>query len=146
MSDEINLALISFDGVQLLLPQRDIATIDSSSGIETAASGDGTIGVLRTVSGEWPVYALAGDFSPRTDIPPTYKYCIAVDFNGAGFALACEQVGSIEISDQRQLQPLQACMRSADNPIESLLLKDGKLMLVSDAESMSQYLLPEAAA
>lgn len=37
-------------------------------------------------------------------------------------------------------------MRTPQNPIESLVLRDGKLMLVSDAEAMQHYLLAEAAA
>jgi len=144
---ETKLALISFDGVHLLLPQVGVATIETASNIEPVVNAAGAIGTLRTAGGEWPVYALASDFKPRLECPPSYKYCIAINRDGkAAFSLVCEQVGSISVADEDGLEPLQACMRSAGNPIDALLLKDDKLMLVSDAESMSQYLLPEAAA
>jgi len=144
---EKKLALISFDGVHLLMPQGGVTTIETASNVEPASSADGAIGTLRAAGGEWPVYALAGDFSTRDACPPSYKYCVAINASGGtGFSLVCEQVGTVSVDDENELQPLQACMRSAGNPIESLLLRDNKLMLVSDAESMSQYLLPEAAA
>lgn len=144
---EKKLALISFDGVHLLLPQSGVATIDTATSIDTGSTGDGAIGTLRAAGSEWPVYALAADFSPRSEFPSSYKYCIAINrADGSGFSLACEQVGSISIDDEHELQPLQACMRKAGNPIEWLLLKDDKLMMVSDAEAMSQYLLPKVAA
>lgn len=144
---EKKLALISFDGVHLLLPQGGVATIETASSVEPASSGNGAIGTLRAAGGEWPVYALASDFRPRAECPPSYKYCVAINrAGGAAFSLACEQVGTLSLGDDSELEPLQACMRTAGSPIESLLLKDDKLMLVSDPESMSQYLLPEAAA
>jgi len=144
---EKKLALISFDGVHLLLPQGGVATIDTLSSVDSGFAGDGTIGMLRAAGGEWPVYALAADFRPRAECPPSYKYCVAINrADGTGFSLACEQVGTLAVADEAELQPLQACMRTTGNPIESLLLKDDKLMLVSDAEAMAQYLLPKAAA
>ena len=99
------------------------------------------------MANEWPVYALASDFTPRGECPATYKYCVAVNIDKeAAFSLVCEEVSTISVDDEKELKPLQACMRTAQNPIESLLLRNGKLMLVSDIEAMQHYLLPEAAA
>jgi len=144
---EKKLALISFDGVHLLLPQGGVATIETTSSVELVATAPGAIGTLKTAGGEWPVYALAADFRPRSECPPTYKYCVAINRDDeAAFSLVCEQVSTISVADENELEPLQACMRTAANPIDALLLKDDKLMLVSDAEAMSQFLLPEVAA
>jgi chemotaxis signal transduction protein len=144
---EQNLALISFDGVHLLLPQGGVATIETTDSIDRQASAAGSLGTLRSGGGEWPVYALASDFKPRTECPPSYKYCVAINRNNeAAFSLLCEEVGTVSVVNEDDIQPLQACMRGERNPIESLLLKDDKLMLVSDIEAMQHYLLPEAAA
>lgn len=144
---EHNLALISFDGVHLLLPQGGVATIETASNIDRESTESGSIGTLKSGGGEWPVYALASDFRPQADCPPSYKYCVAINRdNQAAFSLVCEEVGTVSVISDDELQPLQACMRTDRNPIESLLLKDNKLMLVSDIEAMQQYLLPEAAA
>jgi hypothetical protein len=144
---ETRLALISFDGVNLLLPQSGVATIETAASVSPEASVSGAIGVLKSAAGEWPVYALAADFTPRTDCPASYKYCVAVNCgHETAFSLACEEVGSISVDDEDDLKPMQACMRTPQNPIESLVLRDGKLMLVSDVQAMQHYLLPEAAA
>lgn len=144
---EQNLALISFDGVHLLLPQGGVATIETASNIDRESTDSGSIGTLRTGGGEWPVYALASDFKPQDDCPPSYKYCIAMNRNNeAAFSLACEEVSTVSVVSEDEFKPLQACMRTEQNPIESLLLKDDKLMLVSDIEAMQHYLFPEAAA
>jgi len=144
---EQNLALISFDGVHLLLPQGGVATIETVSRVERESSESGAIGTLKAGGGEWPAYALASDFTPQTECPPSYKYCVAINRNNqAAFSLVCEQVGTVSVVSEDELKPLQACMRTNRNPIESLLLKDDKLMLVSDIEAMQHYLLPEAAA
>ena len=144
---ERNLALISFDGVHLLLPQGGVATIETTSNIDRESPENGSVGTLKSGGGEWPVYALASDFKPQTDCPPSYKYCVAINRNNeAAFSLLCEEVGTVAVNNEADLKPLQACMRTEKNPIESLLLKDDKLMLVSDIEAMQHYLLPEAAA
>ena len=144
---EKKLALISFDGVHLLLPQGGVATIETTASVETGITADGAIGTLRAAGGEWPAYALTSNFRPHSECPPSYKYCVAINReNGAAFSLLCEQISTITVADETEFEPLEACMRNANNPIDSLLLKDDKLMLVSDAESMSQFLLPEAAA
>ena len=64
----------------------------------------------------------------------------------SAFSLLCEEVGTVSVVDADELQPLQACMRAAGNPIESVVLKDGRLMLVSGIESLQHYLAPEEAA
>jgi hypothetical protein len=144
---EQNLALISFDGVHLLLPQGGVATIETIGSIDREPSAAGSIGTLRSGGGEWPAYALTADFEPRAECPPSYKYCVAINRNDeAVFSLLCEEVGTVSVVDEDDLQPLQACMRGERNPIESLLLKDDKLMLVSNIEAMQHYLLPGAAA
>lgn len=144
---ETRLALICFKGVSLLLPQEGIATIETANNVDRGASVSGAIGTLKSAGGEWPVFALGADFKPQGDCPESYKYCVAVNHDSrAAFSLVCEEVGTISITDAAELQPLQACMRTPDNPIESVMLKDGRLMLVSDIESLQHYLAPEVAA
>lgn len=131
----------------MLLPQGGVATIETASNIDREAAESGSVGTLRAGGGEWPAYALASDFKPQAECPPSYKYCVAINCdNQAAFSLVCEEVGTVSLISEDELKPLQDCMRTDRNPIESLLLKDNKLMLVSDIEAMQQYLLPEAAA
>ena len=100
-----------------------------------------------TATGEWPAYALAADFKARADCPPGYRYCVAINLeNQAAFSIVCEEVSALTIDSDEELKPLQTCMRTEDNPIASVMLKDGKLMLVSDVATMQHFLTPRAAA
>jgi len=142
-----NMALIIFAGVNLLLPQNAVVTIEMIENIETEVSVTGAIGTLKANEGEWPVFALGADFKPQLDCPPEYRYCVAVSQPGkAAFSIVCEEVESVTVDHESELKPLQACMRNTTNPIASLMYKDEKLMLVSDIEAMQNYLNLGAAA
>jgi len=141
------LALLSFEGVHLLVPQFAVATIETAGSIDRNSNGDGSVGMLRAMGGEWPVFALAADFQLRQECPASYKYCVAMNYdNRAAFSLACEQVGTVLVTNPGDFQPIQDCMRGVTSPIESLLLKDNKLMLLTNIGFLQKYLQPEAAA
>ena len=53
--DQINLAVISFDTVQLLIPQESVATIEMIGNLEIESDASGAIGRLRSGGREWPV-------------------------------------------------------------------------------------------
>lgn len=145
--DDNKMAMIIFGDVNLLLPQNAVVTIEMIESVDSEVSVEGAIGTLKVDEGEWPVFVLGADFKLQTDCPPEYKYCVAASQPGqSAFSILCEEVGSVMIDHSSELRPLQACMRSAINPIASLMYKDDKLMLVSDTESMKNYLNLGAAA
>ena len=145
--DTSNLAMLSFDGVHLLLPQADVVTVEAQTSLDSATSVAGAMGTLKAGGEQWPAYALDGEFKFYAACPPNYKFCVAINCKDkAAFAIACEEVGSISITNDNELRPLHACMRMPDSPIEALLLRDGRLLLLSDVEAMRQYLSLEIAA
>ena len=142
---ESSLAMMSFDGIRLLLPQPQVATIEMSASIE-AEAGEG-IGCLRLGPGSWPVFALDAEFRRYRECPAHYRYCVAFNLdNRPVFALACEEVTTIDTGDEFETDPLQPCMRSASNPIRALQVRDGELLLVSDVGAMERFLTLEIAA
>ncbi len=143
--DQVNLAVIGFDGVQLLLPQTGIATIEMINSME---SGDGVaVGSLRAGGLEWPVYVLDANLNPQVQCAPGNKYCVAFNVDGQpAFALACDTVSSLTLGSPDEIKPLQPCMRNPGNPLEAMLLKDGQLMLFSQVDAMRQFLAVDVAA
>ena len=125
-----------------------VATIEMIGNIENTEAVDGAVGTLKSGEREWPAFALAADFRPRNELPSSYKYCVAInnENQAAAFSLACEEVGTIALGGDLQVKPLQACMRTAGNPIDAVLIKDGKVMLVGDIAGLQQYLVTEEAA
>ena len=140
-----NLAVMSFDGVHLLLPQQGVATIEVAKSIEDEVSVAGSIGTLNSGGREWPVFALTADFKTRLECPSSYKFCVGFDRDDReAFSIACEEVSTLSVDYIDQLKRVQTCMRTPDCPIESLLLRDNELMLVSGIETMHRFLVPEA--
>ena len=145
--DQMNLAVINFDTVQLLMPQGGIATIEMIDSMEADSSTAGAVGRLRSGGREWPVYSLSADLSRRTECMASNKYCVAFEIGGQpAFSIACDEVSSLTLDSADQIKPLQRFMRNHGNPIEALLLKDDRLMLVSQVESMQKFLVAELAA
>ena len=145
--EQINLAVINFDTIELLIPQGAIATIEMIDSMEADAGTGGAVGRLRSGGREWPVYALSADLSRRTECMASNKYCVAVDIDGQpAFSIACDAVSSLTLDSADQIKPLQRFMRNQGSPIEALLFKDDRLMLVSRAESMQRFLDAELAA
>jgi hypothetical protein len=145
--DQINLAVIGFENVQLLFPQSGIATIEMIENMEAESDAGGAVGRLRTGGREWPVYALDADLSRRSERSASNKYCVAFDIDGQpAFSIACDQVSSMTLDSPDQIKPLQGFMRNANNPIEALLLQDDRLMLVSQVDSMHRFLVTDLAA
>jgi hypothetical protein len=144
--NQISLAVINFDSVQLLFPQGGIATIEIIENMESAAAV-GTIGRLRSGGREWPVYALDADLNRRRESSVSSKYCVAFDIDGQpAFSLACDQVSSLTLHSPDQIKPLPSCMRDTKNPVEALLLQDDRIMLMSQVEAMHRFLATDLAA
>ena len=145
--DQINLAVIGFENVQLLFPQGGIATIEMIENMEIETEVTGAVGRLRTGGREWPVFSLDADLSRRSERSASNKYCVAFDIDGQpAFSIACDQVSSMTLDSPDQMKPLQGFMRNANNPIEALLLQDDRLMLVSQVDSMHRFLVTDLAA
>ena len=143
---ENTLALMSFDGIHLLLPQQRVATIEMAAGLE-AGGAPGSVGLLRVGALQWSAWALTAQMESRAAVPSGYRYCVAINHaDRPAFAIVCEEVGTVALADAAECEPLQACMRRPNNPVSALLYRDGRMMLVSDVDSMQGYLRTRAAA
>jgi hypothetical protein len=142
-----NFAILSFDGINLLVPQANVVTIEMSSSFERRAQQNGALGNLSMGNVEWPVFALDAKFNSLVECPKNYRYCVAVSINGAAaFSLACEEVGAVVVESEDVFDALQDCMRAPASPIESLLYRDERLLLRVNVDRMANYLSLEAAA
>ena len=142
-----NYAMLCFGGVRLLVPQENVATVEASEGIAPASSVAGAAGNLLTEDGEWPVFVFSENFEPRAECSPAYPFCVAINCrDGGAFAIACDHVSKISIKNDDGFVPLQACMRLPQGPIEWLMPRNGKLLLLTDVDAMWRYLVRDKAA
>jgi len=140
-----NLAVISFDGIHLLLPQQSVATIEMVSNIEKSSEIPDAVGSLKSGGRSWPAYALNAQFEKLRECPPIYKFCIALSRNNEDvFSIACEEVSTLSVNPKNELKPLQDSMKAPNNPVQYLLLKNNKFMIVSEIDAMCDFLIPRA--
>jgi hypothetical protein len=145
--DQVNYAVIGFDGLQLLIPQTGIATIEMIDSMESGDAGVAAVGKLSSGGREWPVYVLDANFNLLNQCAASNKYCVAFNLEGqASFALTCDAVSSLTLKSHDEIRPMQPCMRNPGNPVEAMMLKDGQLMLVSQVGAMQQFLFVDEAA
>jgi hypothetical protein len=145
--DVINLAVISFDGVHLLLPQQEVATIEVVNSIDDESNAPGALGTMKSSGREWPVFALTSDFGKQLECPSNYKYCVGIHYEkqASAYSIACEEVSTLKIENAAELKSVRPCMQTSNCPIESLIFRDDRLMLVSNGETMRQFLISEVA-
>ena len=142
-----NYAMLCFGGTGLLVPQENVATVEASEGLAPASNVAGAVGSLLTEGGEWPVFVLNENFELLAECPPAYLFCVAINCSNAGaFAIACDDVSKISVTNDEGFVPLQACMRLPLGPIESLMPRNGKLLFLSDVDAMWRYLVQGRAA
>ena len=142
-----NLAVMSFDGIHLLLPQQSVATVEMADSIDAEVDIVGSIGTLNSGGNKWPVFALTSEFKTRPDRPGTYRFCVGISHDDReAFSIACEEVGTLSVENASDLKSIDPCMRTSACPIDSLMLKDNKLMLVGNIETMKQFLISGAMA
>jgi hypothetical protein len=145
--DQISFALVGFDSITLLIPQRAIATIEMITSLDTESDIENTVGGLSATGKRWPVYALSADFSLQSRCPATSKYCVAFNVEAQpAFAITCDEVSSLTLTASEQIIPLQDCMRSPGSPLEGLLLREDRVMLCSSEQAMHEFLRMDMAA
>ena len=140
-TNEVNMAVVGFDGVQLLIPQSSVATIEMIENLKAGDAAPGAIGFIHAADREWPVYALDANLDISDQRGPNNRYCVA--FNIAGqpaFALTCDAVSSLELTSVDEMRPLQPCMQMPGSPLQALVMRDGALMVVSRVKAMRRFL------
>jgi hypothetical protein len=145
--DQVHFALIGFDSVRLLIPQRAVATIEMIASLDAETEASNAVGGLSAAGRRWPVYAMSADFNLLAQSASTSKYCVAFDIDAQpAFAIVCDEVSSLTLTSADEISPLQECMRAPGSPIEGLLLRDDRVMFCSSEQTLHQFLSTDVAA
>ena len=145
--DSTTFALVGFDSLKLLIPQRAIATIEMIDGLDKISETEHAVAELSVAGRQWPVFAPDSRFGLQASLPESSKYCVAFDVDGqAAFAFACDEVSSLTLAAGETVQPLADCLLGPGSPFEGGLLRDAQVMFYCSEQAMHRYLVMDEAA
>jgi hypothetical protein len=129
-------ALLSFAGLQLLIPQNDIYSLEPTVDITPAVTDNGSLGQLKQGDQVWSLYALSSDLTLLTSRPDSYRIAILMKNIQPAFGLLCEQVNTIDRS-QIRIHPIPPAMDYKDSPLLALALTGEEVRTISSASALS---------
>ena len=137
-------ATMGFDGQTLLLPQESVGSIELVQSVHSAVETDNSLGTISSGGRTWPVFALDRLFNPLSSLAEGHRFivCLTVGDDPL-FAIACETVTTLGDAKMDDFNPIRQCMRIASCPVEAVLYRDNRLMLVPSLDAMKHLLLTE---
>jgi hypothetical protein len=141
-------AMLTIDGWRWLVPQGEIHSLEPVFDIteyaeakvdDTALVASDPVGIIYLAGEPWPIYCLAGNFSPLRTMPDTRQICILLRSGQGRWGLVCDQIEVLE-SEQPRLQPVPSCMAKPNSPLHGLISYDDYLAYVTTAEHLTAYL------
>ncbi len=134
-------ACLSFAGIQLLIPQTDIYSLEPTVDI-TPAVVNNSVGQLEQGGMQWTLYALSADLNLLNNCPDNYHIAILLK-NQPLFGLLCEQVASIT-HHELSLHAIPTAMQNPSSPLLALALMGEQLNYVSSAQAISRLFTQES--
>lgn len=136
---EKRLAVLTLDGRRLLLPQRQVQSLEPLLDLVRDSGIANAVGMIAFAGYWWPVYCLSGNLDVLSDIPPTRRVVTLLSDGEHLLALLCDQVEALD-EEQPRLYPLPACMAGAVPALQALTLQQGELGCVTDTARLVAFL------
>jgi len=138
-------SLIEFSDICIAVKQSEMLTIDQASSVELVSSSDGNIGYFVFDKRRIPVYQLSQHLKPESLASDLKRdeYCIGfkMDNEEDYFSIICNKIEQVEISTaSTRIQDIPAFMRGENLAIKSLCQSDGRLVLMTDANLLHQFI------
>lgn len=132
-------ALLSIDGLNLLIPRNEIRSLVTVAEIRASAETEGNaMGYISFENGDWPVFSLSNQLIPMDSAAEASRICIILHIDNEYMGLLCDQIQNIE---QQQTQDLSACMCTTDTPISGVLIYDNAVACVTSTRRLNSMLV-----
>lgn len=131
-------AMLKLDGLNLLLPQADIRTLESASDMDPAAPALNSAGWIPFQHKRWPVYCLSEKLELLDELPSGRRACVMLAYGGGFMGVLCNDVTVLKNFDASALD-LPVAMRLPDTPITSLIEYAGGIACASNAARLTTY-------
>jgi hypothetical protein len=132
-------ALVKLDGMNLMLQQDGIRTLESLADLRPGDPPENGIGWIDFQQAEWPVYCLTEDLAITIALPPSRRICALLSVKNGFVGLACNEVVLLQESVGRP-HVVPDCMTSARSPITALVHYGEGMACLTSTHRLADYL------
>jgi len=131
-------ALLKISGLNLLLPQGDIRTLESATDIDPITSALYSTGWIIYARKHWPVYCLSEELSLMSEVPAERRACALIAMGAGYIGIMCDDMIILKnFTAQRFDIPL--AMKMPDTPILHLVTYEQGIACVSNAKQLAAF-------
>ncbi len=138
LAPDRDLALLSVDGLNLLLPQGAIRSLEPALDVEPQEGNEAIAGVLWFDSERWPVHCFDEDLTALVSIPASRRVCVVFRAARGYFCVLCDAVRMLRREDVKTT-PLPVCMNSGGNPFYSLAVLDRGVGCLTSVDDLMAF-------
>lgn len=130
--------LLKIGGLNLLLPQVDIRTLESATDVDRVAPALHSAGWISYIQKRWPVYCLSEDMALMNVVPHERRACALMTMGAGYIGIMCDDMIVLKnFSTQRYDLPV--AMKFTNTPILHLVTFEQDLACVSNARCLTAY-------
>ena len=133
-------ALIKINGLNLLVPQVEIRTLESVKDVDTTAADRFSIGSIAYAQTNWPVYCLSEDLLLMTQIPSERRACALIPVGVGYIGLLCDDMVVLKGFVAKQ-HGLPVAMKLPETPILHLVEYEQGIACVSNSDRLTTYIV-----
>jgi hypothetical protein len=132
-------AVLVFAGLQLLIPQNDIFSLEPTIDMTPSTTTIGSVGQLQQSNQAYALYALSAELTLLNSCPESYRIAVLMKNVNPVYGVLCEQIDTIK-RDQLSIHPVPAAMRRENSPLLALALVGEEVRYISSANALSRLL------
>lgn len=144
-ADLYHISKLCFSGIELLIPQSDVLSIESVYELIEEKKHQGCVGYIQQQVELIPAYCMEAELELLDVIPENRTQCVVLRHMGKAFSIVCEEVKNIQLSDI-DFESVPDCIAHPGMPLSHLAIyseseQGQQLGLISNADLLGQYML-----
>ncbi|MGV8933171.1 MAG: hypothetical protein ACOH1I_01000 [Gallionellaceae bacterium] len=132
-------ALLKINGVNLLLPQSEIRSLESVTDVDVIAPALHSTGWITYLHKRWPVYCLSEKLTLLTNMEKETRACALIAMGAGYIGIMCNDMIVLK-NFTAQRYDLPVAMRLPDSPVLYLVQYEQEIASVSNAARLTAYI------
>lgn len=137
INPQTNFANLTLAGLQLLIPQNDVHSLEPATDIWLNRDDSPVVGFFQQSQQQWPLYALSASLQPLSRRPASYRIVVLMKNALMPYGLLCEQISVLK-NGQFSLHELPCAMQGANSPLSHLVHHNAKIYCASSAQLLCE--------